>query len=102
MIGVSRTLVLFLLPIFMICGCAGTPRLASQRGPDVTTKVGLLEQVEAQQERIEVLEWEVEELWLRSEQSRIEVLEWELDQLRRMGQEERVEALEHKLAELGR
>lgn len=109
MIAVSKHLALCLLAVCMVCGCAGTPCVVMRPAPDVKTKIGLLEQVEDQQERIDVLEWElaelwntVDDLWRRSEQCRIDALEWELAELRRTGQEERVEALEWKLAELGK
>lgn len=108
MIGVSKHLALYLLGVCMVCGCAQTPCLVVRPAPDAKTKIGLLEQVAEQQERIDVLERElaelwntVDDLWWRSEQVKIETLEWELEQLWRIRQEERVEALEYRLAELG-
>jgi len=68
--------------------------------PDAATKVGLLEQVESQQERIETLEWEVAELFRQSDQGRIDLLERRVAELWEWSQQERIETLEWEVAEL--
>ncbi len=64
------------------------------------SKIGLLEQVEMQQLRIETLEWEVAELWKQCEMERIDVLERRVAELWEKSQQQRIETLEYQVAEL--
>ena len=100
MIGTVKIFFVSLLAVAVLGGC-GQGGCAGMRSPcETTAKIGLIEQVESQQARIESLELAVEELYWNSRQTQIETLQWEIEQLRQMNQEERIEALEWKIAEL--
>ncbi len=91
-----RNLALLLLAAMSLGGCAGRYHGA----PDAVSKIGLLEQVEMQQLRIETLEWEVAELWKQCEIERIDVLERRVAELWERSQQERIETLEWQVADL--
>jgi len=101
MIRISQCLVLCLclLAIVTLGGCCRCGSVTARPTSDTMVKIGLLEQVEDQQARIEDLEWEMARLWERH-QLELDAMEAEIDALRYRHPEESVEALEWTTAEL--
>ena len=87
---------MLLLAAMLLGGCAER----RYRTPDDVTKIGLLELVDQQQARIEVLEWEVAQLWRVSDVERIDVLERRIAELWEWHQQQRIETLEWEMAKL--
>jgi len=101
MIRISQCLVLCLclLAIVTLGGCCRCGSVTARPTSDTMVKIGLLEQVEDQQARIEDLEWEMARL-REQHQLELDAIEAEIEELYRQHQERPVEALEWTTAEL--